>query len=50
LATGCRLNLSDFHDNGEQATIRLHEKGDKRRTIGFHSVAAAAIRGIPGES
>src|SRR5262249_50120703 len=43
LATGCRLNVSDFHDNGEQATVRLHEKGDKRRTIGLHSVAAAAI-------
>lgn len=26
-----------------EATIRLPEKGDKRRTIGLHSVAAAAI-------
>ena len=43
LATGCRLKVSDFHDNGEEATIRLHEKGDKRRTIGLHSVAAGAI-------
>jgi site-specific recombinase XerD len=43
LATGCRLNVSDFHEDGEEATIRLHEKGDKRRTIGLHSVAAGAI-------
>jgi len=34
LATGCRLEVSDFHREGESATIRLHEKGDKRRTIG----------------
>lgn len=38
-----RRNVSDFHENGEEATVRLHEKGDKRRTIGLHSVAAAAI-------
>src|SRR5262249_17924958 len=43
LATGCRLNVSDFHDNGEEATILLQEKGDKRRTIGLHSLAATAI-------
>ncbi len=43
LATGCRINVSDFHEDGEEATIRLHEKGDKRRTIGLHSVAAGAI-------
>src|SRR5258708_3909417 len=30
LATGCRLKVSDFHREGETATIRLHEKGDKR--------------------
>ena len=40
---GCRINVSDFHEDGEEATIRLHEKGDKRRTIGLHSVAAGAI-------
>jgi site-specific recombinase XerD len=43
LATGCRINVSDFREDGEEATIRLHEKGDKRRTIGLHSVAAGAI-------
>ena len=35
--------VSDFHQDGEQATIRLHEKGDKRRTIGLHFQAAQAI-------
>jgi site-specific recombinase XerD len=35
--------VSDFHQDGEEATIRLHEKGDKRRTIGLHFAAAQAI-------
>ena len=43
LGTGCRLKVSDFHQDGEQATIRIHEKGDKRRTIGLHFAAAEAI-------
>lgn len=43
LSTVCRLKVSDFHQDGEQATIRLHEKGDKRRTIGLHYQAAQAI-------
>lgn len=43
LSTGCRLKVSDFHQDGDTATIRLHEKGDKRRTIGLHYAAAQAI-------
>ena len=43
LTTGCRLKVSDFHEDGGQATIKLHEKGDKRRTIGLHFNAAQAI-------
>jgi integrase len=43
LAAGCRLNVSDFHIEGDEATIRLREKGDRRRTIGLHYVAAEAI-------
>ena len=43
LGTGCRLKVSDFHQDGEQATIRIHEKGDHRRTIGLHFTAAEAI-------
>jgi site-specific recombinase XerD len=36
LSTACRLKVSDFHQDGEEATVRLHEKGDKRRMIGLH--------------
>jgi site-specific recombinase XerD len=43
LATGCRLKVSDFHQEGDEATLRLHEKGDKRRTIGLHYQAAQAL-------
>jgi site-specific recombinase XerD len=43
LSTACRLKISDFHRDGDEATIRLHEKGDKRRTIGLHFTAAQAI-------
>jgi site-specific recombinase XerD len=43
LTTGCRLRVSDFHRSGQGATIKLQEKGDKRRTIGLHSRAAQAI-------
>jgi hypothetical protein len=34
---------SDFHQDGDEATLRLHEKGDKRRTIGIHFTTAQAI-------
>ena len=44
ISTGCRLRVSDFHQDGDEATIRLHEKGDHRRTIGLHYAAAQAIR------
>lgn len=43
LSTGCRFKVSDFHQDGDQATLRLHEKGDKRRTIGVHFAVAEAI-------
>ena len=43
LSTVCRLKVSDFHQDGDQATVRLHEKGDKHRTIGLHFQAAQAI-------
>ncbi len=45
IATGCRLRVSDFHFDGEStATIRLNEKGNRRRTIGMHVIAADAIQ------
>ncbi|HEX3866436.1 MAG TPA: site-specific integrase, partial [Gemmatimonadaceae bacterium] len=43
LATGCRLRVNDFHQDGDQATVRLQEKGGKRRSIGIHFAAAEAI-------
>lgn len=44
ISTGCRLKVSDFHQDGEETTIRLNEKGNHRRTIGLHFAAAEAIR------
>jgi integrase len=43
VSTACRLKVSDFHQDGDEATLRLHEKGDKRRIIGLHFTAAQAI-------
>lgn len=44
LAAGCRLEVSDFRQDGDEATLRLREKGDRRRTIGLHYAAAQAIQ------
>lgn len=43
LSTACRLNKGDVHIDGEEATVRISEKGDRHRTIGLHFVAAEAI-------
>lgn len=43
LGAGCRLKVSDFHREGEEATIRLSEKGGRYHTIGLHFTAAEAI-------
>ena len=43
IGTACRLNVNDFHQDGDEATIKLHEKGDKHRKIGLHFAAAEAI-------
>jgi len=44
LGTICRLRVSDFHQEGDESTLRLHEKGNKRRTIGLHYAASQAIQ------
>ena len=44
ITTGCRLKVGDLHVDGDEATIRLHEKGGKRRTIGLHFAAAEVIK------
>jgi site-specific recombinase XerD len=43
LAAGCRLRVEDVHHDPDGATIRLNEKGSRRRTIGIHFTAAEAI-------
>ena len=43
IGTACRLRVKDFHQDGDEATITLHEKGDKHRRIGLHFAAAEAI-------
>lgn len=44
LATGCGLSVGDFHVDENGATVRLREKGGRRRTIGLHFVAAEAVQ------
>ena len=46
LAAGCRLQVEDFHQDPDGATIRISEKGARRRTIGLHFAAAEAIAGL----
>lgn len=43
IGTACRVRTQDFLVDGDEATIRIAEKGDKRRTIGIHFAAAEAI-------
>jgi site-specific recombinase XerD len=43
LAAGCLLTVGDYHSDESGATIRLREKGDRRRTIGLHVAASQAI-------
>jgi site-specific recombinase XerD len=43
LATARRLRVKDFHQDGEQATLTINEKGNKHRTIGIHFAAAEAL-------
>jgi site-specific recombinase XerD len=28
IATGCKLSVSDFHQDGDEATLRFHSKAD----------------------
>ena len=44
LAAGCHLSVTDFIHDENGATVRLREKGDRRRTIGLHVSAAQAIQ------
>jgi len=43
IVAASRLRVKDFHQDGEQATLTINEKGNKHRTIGVHFAAAEAI-------
>src|SRR5262249_59567239 len=43
LATACRLRVRDFHQDGEEATLTISEKGNHHRTIGIHFTAAEGL-------
>jgi integrase/recombinase XerC len=43
LATACRLRVKDLHQDGEEATLTISEKGNHHRTIGIHFAAAEGI-------
>lgn len=44
IGTVARLDIKDFHDQVDGAELRVSEKGNKRRTIGIHHVAAESVR------
>ena len=43
IETGCKLDVSDFHQDGDEATLRFHLKGNRYKTKGIHFAAADAI-------
>jgi integrase/recombinase XerC len=44
IGTLLRLDVTDFHPDDEDPTLRVSEKGSRRRTIGLHAAAAQALR------
>lgn len=43
IETGCKLNVSDFHQDGDEATLRFQLKGARSKTKGIHFSAAESI-------
>ena len=43
IETGCKLNVSDFHQDGYEATLRFQLKGARAKTKGIHFSAPEAI-------
>ena len=43
IGTGCKLKVADFHQDGDEATLRFHLKGGRAKTKGIHFAAAEAI-------
>ena len=50
LATACRLRVKDFHQDGDEATLTINEKGNRHRTIGIHFAAAEALAEYLGKA
>jgi integrase/recombinase XerC len=44
IATGCKLKVNDFQQDGDEATIRFHLKGGRLKTKGINYQAAEAIQ------
>jgi integrase/recombinase XerD len=43
IETGCKLNVSNFHQDGDEATLRFQLKGARAKTKGIHFSAAESI-------
>lgn len=43
IETGCKLSVLDFHQDGDEATLRFHLKGNRYKTKGIHFSAAESI-------
>ena len=43
IETGCKLDVSDFHQDGDEATLRFQLKGARFKTKGIHFSAAESI-------
>jgi site-specific recombinase XerD len=43
IETGCRLTVSDFYQDGDEATVGFNLKGGRTKTKGIHFAAADAI-------
>lgn len=44
IATGCKLKVNDFQQDGDEAMVRFHLKGGRVKTKGLHFSAAEAIQ------
>src|ERR1700674_2959878 len=50
IRTRCKLKVRDFHQDGDEATLTINEKGNKHRTIGIHFAAAEALTEYLGKA
>ena len=42
--------MRDFHQDGDEATLTINEKGNRHRTIGIHFAAAEALAEYLGKA